>query len=92
MTSLKLCSHRQYNDMFFFCLSINDKRTKEQNSVAFQRILLQNWNSGGDSLEKFPFKAHSHSAKLPLYQVLTIRGWVPLTTTLRTKGRGQKYP
>ena len=66
MTSLKLCSHRQYNDMFFFCLSINDKRTKEQNSVAFQRILLQNWNSGGDSLEKFPFKAHSHSAKLPL--------------------------
>ena len=52
--------------MFFFCLSINDKRTKEQNSVAFQSILLQNWNSGGDSLEKFPFKAHSHSAKLPL--------------------------
>ena len=52
--------------MFFFCLSINDKCTKEQNSVAFQRILLQNWNSGGDSLEKFPFKAHSHSAKLPL--------------------------
>ena len=67
MTSLKLCSHREYNDMFFFCLSINDKRTKEQNSVTFQSIILQNWNSGGDSLEKFPFKAHSHSAKLPLH-------------------------
>ena len=72
MTSLKLCSHRQYNDMFFFCLSINDKRTKEQNSVAFQSILLQNWNSGGDSLEKFPFKVHSHSAKLPICQFLEL--------------------